>query len=137
MAFVSSFIYCDTVQPQITPAGLQYQILNPLQVLSPVAIPGNFSFSIACNISDFAIEQNHSVEISFKDPKGNLIGNPIKVEFGVEQLDQTKGKVNGLQVNLDMRNVVLKEEGVYTTEVAFDHVVIGEYKIRAIIQEPK
>ncbi|MFR6582688.1 MAG: hypothetical protein ACLURP_12105 [Ruminococcus sp.] len=52
MEYISSFTYCDTIQTEMTPQGPQQQIVKPLQVLTPIAIPGNFSFAIACSIAD-------------------------------------------------------------------------------------
>ena len=51
MEYISSFTYCDTIQTEMTPQGPQQQIVKPLQVLTPIAIPGNFSFAIACSIT--------------------------------------------------------------------------------------
>lgn len=42
MEYISSFTYCDTIQTEMTPQGPQQQIVKPLQVLTPIAIPGNF-----------------------------------------------------------------------------------------------
>ncbi len=46
MARVSSFVFCDSIQTVQQLNGNQvYNIVNPLQVLSPLTIPGAFSFS--------------------------------------------------------------------------------------------
>ena len=50
MVYISSFTYCDSIQTEMTPQGSINQIVNPLQVLAPIAVPGNYSFAIACNI---------------------------------------------------------------------------------------
>lgn len=47
--------------------------MNPLQVLAPVAIPGNYSFSIACNIAGFEASQENCVKMVFISPNGNKV----------------------------------------------------------------
>ena len=40
-----------------------------------------------------------------------------------------------MQFNLDMRNLVLREVGVYSTKVLVNGEQIGEYKIQVIVGE--
>lgn len=49
----------------MTQQGPQQQIIKPLQVLTPVAIPGNFSFAIACSITGFDTSKENTVKIIF------------------------------------------------------------------------
>ncbi len=51
MAKISTFVYYDSINTELTPDGPRHQLVNPLQVLSPVSLPGNFSFAISCGIS--------------------------------------------------------------------------------------
>lgn len=52
MEYISSFTYCDSIQIEMTPQGPRYQIVNPLQVLVPIAIPSNYSFAISVVLQD-------------------------------------------------------------------------------------
>lgn len=61
MAYISSFTYCDSIQMEMTPQGPRNQIVNPLQVLAPIAIPGNYSFAIACNVAGFDVEKENII----------------------------------------------------------------------------
>ena len=63
MVYISSFTYCDSIQTEMTPQGPRNQIVNPLQVLAPIAVPGNYSFAIACNIAGFDAKQENCVRI--------------------------------------------------------------------------
>ena len=73
MEYISSFTYCDTIQTEMTPQGPQQQIVKPLQALTPIAIPGNFSFAIACSIAGFDTSKENSVKIMFLDPSNNVL----------------------------------------------------------------
>ena len=55
----------------------------------------------------------------------------IKFQLPVEQLKLDKLGV--MQFNLDMRNLVLSEVGLYSTRVVVNGEQIGEYKIQVIV----
>lgn len=131
MAYVSSFVYCDTIQIQTTPNGPQHQIINPIQVLIPVGIPSNFSFSISCSIAGFVFDADHRVEIMFVDPAKKELIKPADITFNTskENLQGKNKRVPVITINMDLRNVILSTEGTYATIVKLDDEVLGEYKI--------
>lgn len=135
MEYISSFTYCDTIQTEMTPQGPQQQIMKPLQALMPIAIPSNFSFAIACNIAGFDATKENCIKIEFSDPDGNILYNTGDVKF---RLPPDQIKTNGLasiQFNIDIRNLVLKKVGLYSTKVVFNNNDLGEYKIQVIVGE--
>lgn len=133
MVYISSFTYCDSIQTEMTPQGPRNQIVNPLQVLAPIAVPGNYSFAISCNIAGFDAMQENCVRIQFISPNEQVLNDTgdIKFQLPVEQLKQDKLGV--MQFNLDMRNLVLSEVGLYSTRVVVNDEQIGEYKIQVIV----
>lgn len=133
MVYISSFIYCDSIQMEMTPQGPRNQIVNPLQVLAPIAIPGNYSFAIACNIAGFDVEKENSVRIQFVSSGEQLLNDTGDIKFQLP-IDQMKpGKPGVMQFNLDMRNLVFNEVGIYSTRVFVNGEQIGEYKIEVIV----
>ena len=99
MVYISSFTYCDKIQTEMTPQGPQRQIVTPLQVLMPVALPGNFSFSIAFNIAGFDAAQENTVKITFSDPSNNILYDTGNVNF---QLPPEQIKVNGVDCQVKL-----------------------------------
>lgn len=132
MAYISSFTYCDSIQMEMTPQGPRNQLVNPLQVLAPIAIPGNYSFAIVCNIAGFDVEKENSVRIQFVSSSNKILNDTgdIKFQVPIEQIKLDKPSV--MQFNLDMRNLILHEEGLYSTKVSVNGNQIGEYKIQVI-----
>lgn len=133
MTYISSFIYCDSIQTEITPQGPKPQIVNPLQVLAPIAVPGNYSFSVACNLAGFNSDVENTVRLQFVSPSGQVVydTNDIGFKIPVEQLQA--GKPAAMQFNMDLRNLVFREVGLYSTKVFFNQDLIGEYKIEVIV----
>lgn len=133
MAYISSFTYCDSIQMEMTPQGPRNQIVNPLQVLAPIAIPGNYSFAIACNVAGFDVEKENSVRIQFVSSSNQILNDTGDIKFQIP-IDQIKvDKPSVMQFNLDMRNLILYEVGLYSTKVFVNGEQIGEYKIQVIV----
>ena len=133
MAYISSFTYCDSIQMEMTSQGPRNQIVNPLQVLAPIAIPGNYSFAIACNVAGFDVEKENSVRIQFVSSSNQIINDTGDIKFQIP-IDQIKlDKPSVMQFNLDMRNLILHEVGLYSTKVFVNGEQIGEYKIQVIV----
>ena len=133
MAYISSFTYCDSIQMEMTPQGPRNQIVNPLQVLAPIAIPGNYSFAIACNIAGFDVEKENSVRIKFVSSDEQLLNDTgdIKFQLPVDQMKADKPSV--MPFNLDMRNLAFHQAGIYSIKVFVNGEQIGEYKIQVIV----
>ena len=133
MAYISSFTYCDNIQKEITPQGPRPQVVNPLQVLAPVAIPGNYSFSISYNLAGFDPTKENKVRLEFISPSNKIIydTNDINFQIPKEKLNLDKPAV--MQFNLDIRNLVFREKGLYTTKIQVNSEEVGEYKIEVIV----
>ena len=133
MAYISSFTYCDSIQMEMTPQGPRNQIVNPLQVLAPIAIPGNYSFAIACNVAGYDVKKENSFRIQFVSSSNQILNDTGDIKFQIP-IDQIKvDKPSVMQFNLDMRNLIIHEVGLYSTKVFVNGEQIGEYKIQVIV----
>jgi hypothetical protein len=133
MGYISSFTYCDSIQTEMTPQGPRDQIVIPLQVLAPIAIPGNYSFAISCNIAGFDATKENSIRIQFVSPSEQIVNDTGEVKFQLPSEQVQSDKPSVMQFNLDMRNLVLREVGIHSTKVFLNEVPIGEYKIEVIV----
>ena len=135
MEYISSFTYCDSIQTDFTPQGPRHQIVSPLQVLSPIALPSNYSFAIACGIAGFDVTKENSAKIQFVSPTGQIINDTGDINFQFPPEQTNPGKPSVMQINLDMRNVALREIGIHSTKIFINDIEIGEYKIPVIVGE--
>ena len=127
MEYISSFTYCDTIQTEMTPQGPQQQIVKP--------IPGNFSFAIACSIAGFDTSKENSVKIMFLDPSNNVLYDTGDVNFQLPTEQIKPSGIASMQFNIDIRNLVFREAGLHSTNVIFNNIELGEYKIQVIVGE--
>ena len=121
----------------MTPQGPRTQIVNPLQVIAPIAIPGNYSFAIACAVAGFDVRVKNSVNLQLKTEEGEVINDTGEIEFQLPEEVLNNNQPAIMQFNLDFRNLVLPKTGVYSTTVSFNGEKIGEYKIPVIKGAPK
>lgn len=135
MVYVSSFTYCESIQTEMTPEGPRMQIITPLQILKPVALPSNYSFVVACNIAGFDITKENKVRIVFVSPTNQTVNDTREIEFYMAGKNSDESGLNAMQFNLDLRNVVLREKGIHTTQIFANGELIGEYKIEVTTDE--
>lgn len=128
MINISSFVYCEYVQTEFTPKGPRPKVIRPLQVLEPVAVPSNYSFSTVCCITGLDCEIEHTIQMLFIDPDGNVLKDTRDLKFKFP----SKEMMGNMQFNLDARNIILRKEGEYKTKVFVDGECIGEYSIPVI-----
>ncbi len=134
-AYVSSFVYCDSIQQQVTPQGIQNQIVSPLQMLAPISVPGNYSFAIACSIMGYDKDKSNRLVLEFVDPKDN-VSTLADVTIQPVGIQTPTGKsVPAIQFNLDIRNFVLRYEGLHKTRVKLNDEVLAEYMITVVSGE--
>ncbi|GLG06370.1 DUF6941 family protein [Sellimonas catena] len=133
-AIVSTFIYClgtTNIEGKNSPINA----MGVLQNLTPEFIPSTFSFSIVVGIKQIDLSSDHKLDIIFKDTEGNNLVEAKDIPISAEQLKN--GDLNlpeeqrGLMLGLDLRNVILKKEGNYKTEVRLDGIILGEFDIYA------
>ena len=138
MARVSSFVFCDSVQVQQVAQGNQlWQIVNPLQVLSPYAIPGAFSFAFSCGISDFNTDEDNVLNIQLSDPEGTVITDSglISIPAFPEGIGHLPKDFRSFMFNMDFRNQPIKYSGLYSLAISMNGEQIGEFKIPAFQSE--
>lgn len=135
MEYISSFTYCDTIQTEMTPQGPQNQIVKPLQALAPVALPSNYSFAIACSVAGFDALKENCVRFVFSDPNNNILYDTNEVKFQLPAEQVKASGIASMQFNIDIRNLILRQTGIYSTKIIFNGNQLGDYKIQVIVGE--
>lgn len=129
---VSTFIYCLGT----TNSGDKNSPLNAMgvvPVLTPEFIPSTFSFSIVIGIQGIDDACNHTMDIIFKDSQENSLVEARNLSLPLEQLKngdvELPQEYKGIMLGMDLRNVIMRYEGVYHTEVNFDGQKLGDFDI--------
>lgn len=128
MPKVTTLFYCEDVNKNNN----HIQINNPLNIFTPVYVPGMFSFSIVASILD--IDENpFKIQLKFINQTNNKVlidTNEIFVnENNFVRDPGLPDKMQGFWIDLNFKNVVLDNEGEYVTEVYLNGKLDGEFPI--------
>jgi len=133
MAYVSTFVYSDSVQTELGPNGPKQTIVTPLIHFSPMFIPGNFSFAVTYGIMDLRENSNHELQFIFKSPVNEQLlidsGN-VQINVGPNLTGNNMPEhAQGVIVQMDFRNIAFRVEGIYKSEVILNGKSLGEFPI--------
>ena len=90
---------------------------------------------IACNIAGFDVNVKNSIRFQFISPEDEVVYDSNNIEFELPQDEKSVNMPNVMQFNMDMRNLVLREKGLYSTKVYFNNKLMNEYKIEVIVSD--
>jgi hypothetical protein len=134
MAKVSTFLYCEGVQNDVTPTGPKMHIIGPMQILTPMFIPSMFSFSVVIGIIDTNMKMPHKFRLLLKGPDEQIIidtGESIIPINNAKVIPNLPEDMQGFMGSIDFRNVAIRQEGTYEIEVFFDDESMGKFPIKA------
>lgn len=131
MAIIRNFLYCAAAKNESTKEGESPKIVidGLLNALTPDFIPGNYSFSIVFSVLNLGKNEEHTVKLSFTDEEKEMLleTEETTLKGGLENKNNIPDEFLGYNVCVDMRNVLFKHEGIYSTKVFVDGKEEGEY----------
>ena len=129
---IRSFTYCNDV---INDSNGYPLISGPLQILMPINIPANFSFSISFGVYDLNRNGHNRFEVEFIDADGNKIAyNDLNIPDFPNEIKKSKNPIC-IQINVGFRNIVLNKEGRYKTLIKYNGEKEFEYPIDVIVNK--
>lgn len=131
MPNITMFLVCDSInnfspQPEINIP----QLMGPQCVLRPQFIPGTFSFGLAVGVAGVDSNEQNTIRFTITNPAGAIIQNSGDNVFPPIGIDDTMPKeYQGFMLSLDIRNLLIEKEGVYTFTLYVNNVEIGHKEI--------
>jgi hypothetical protein len=134
MAQISCFMYAANVAKDA--GGMK--INNPLSAIVPMFIPSTFSFFVVFGVRDFDTKANHTIKVDFvskSDPNFNAPTTMAAIAPLPDDPNHLPDKFMGFISTIGFQNVILQNEGEYTTVIRFDDEILGEYEICVVKQK--
>lgn len=129
MARLGNFIYCLNAErvPAVNGKGDTINAMGVLSALTLEFMPGTFSFSIIFSVLDADASQRNEIQIVFSKKDTVLIDSGVISIPPIESTDNydLPKEYKGLNMSMDFRNVIFKEEGLYQTKVVFNNQEVG------------
>lgn len=130
MPYISTFMYCENTQNENTPEGNKLHIIGPMHIITPMFIPSMFSFCVTFGILDLCLNEQHILRYVFKSPNGEIVVDTKDIHLPIQELKEDLPKeMNGILLNMDFRNIALKIEGKYNSEIFVDEHSLGVFPI--------
>ena len=136
MAYINSFTYCEDIQQEIANNKVVPKIVNPLTELQTLFIPTHYSFAISCGITGENIDNDKFIRIVFMSPKGEIVNDTGKIDLSNFPRNN-KETTGNLKFNLIMKNVTLRETGIYETKIELNDQELQSFKIEVKKVEEK
>lgn len=123
---IVSFTYCEDVQNNECGKSV---IIAPIQMLTPVSLPTNYSFTVSFGIYDIP-KDGFEIRLDFFDSEENAISEnkmmfPPIDEKEVLDIDSPLC----VQINMGFRNLIFRNEGKYISKIYLNGELYGEYPI--------
>lgn len=122
---INNIVFCDSAQQLPLPQGGAVTVLNkPLPSITSEFIPGLYSMTVSFGISDFSDQGPKKMKASFFDDENR---EAFSLESNMDEMRIAKEALKeGLTCCIDLRNVKLMKEGVYTLQIELDGIVKKE-----------
>lgn len=135
MLRVSTFMYSEDSIAEPTPQGPRTNLVNPQLVFRPMFIPSLFSFAITFGVAGFDPSLEHKMRFMFISPEGEAL---LDTEFDLPKSDEKPElpiEQRGIMMNMNLRNVPFKSEGIYDSEVFMNGGSLGKFPIYVKVKE--
>lgn len=134
MAHVSTFVYAqDSNTEPNGSGGNDLHLINPQHIFTPPFMPSLFSFVIMFGILGIEQSSTNKIRIVFRGPNPEEAPLVDSGEFDYPANNQGVSlpiEMQGFLMNLNLRNVPFKHEGVYTTEIFANGKSLGVFPIQ-------
>lgn len=129
MAKLVSFVVCSAINNiPVTNTEQLTHLVAPQIALRPQFIPGTFSFGVAVGIADIDLQEENTMRFTVASPDGNVIQDSGETPLPKSPVHDTMPKeYQGFMLNIDIRNLVVQDEGKYTFNFYINGDSIGEY----------
>ena len=128
MVRLANFIYCINAERTATDDGNGGNInaMGIMAAITPEFVPGTFSFSIIFSVLGVDTTENNTVQVIFKkdSEENSLVDTGIITvpPISDQNLTGIPDEYKGMNMSMDLRNVIFESEGVYTTKVIFNGI---------------
>jgi hypothetical protein len=133
MAKLTEFILCDSISAvPASEGGVLQQLTSPQVALRPQFVPGNFSFGVVVGIQGMNLHITNRICFTIADPQGNVILESAISEvppISEDEPETMPEEYQGVVMNMDIRNLVICENGVYLLSIYANDELVGKQSI--------
>lgn len=133
MPYISTFVYCESIENENVSNDSKLHIVGPMHIITPLFVPSMFSFCVSFGILNLKLDKPHSLRFIFKGPdveQENIIDTG-DMDLPLQEVnDGLPDDMKGIMMNFDFRNIPFRSEGEYSSEIIIDGKEMGKFPIK-------
>lgn len=106
MAKIGYFVVCEAVFG----SGNEMIIKNPYEAITPLSIPGNYSFAMAFSLLNLTKNRKYILNFKIVDPNGKEISNH-KIDFDFMPPEEIEDSISSGSMTVNFNNVEFYVQG--------------------------
>lgn len=128
---ISSVVCCESIAQDL---GNKTVITAPIQVFKLINIPSMYSFSVSVGLVDVDKHGKDLFSMSILDPNGVIVNKIESMNLPIPPDEILNSESSyGLNINLDIRNLIFNQVGTYTLLVyEGDNIISESYFVVAL-----
>lgn len=131
MARLEFVVVCNAINSVPGERGeMTPNLVAPQIALRPRFVPGNFSFALSVGISGVDLQKENRMRFTITTPEGRLLQDSGETELPkIPIKDTMPAEYQGFVINMDIRNLVIENEGAYSFALYINGECIGTHTI--------
>lgn len=126
MEKIATFLICDSIENIPKGNGMLPIVNAPQLVLRPMFVPGVISFAIVLGIKGMDLNKNNKINVQICTPNGEALQNIENNLPVTPKTDSLPDEYNGCMMFVDIRNMVVMNDGDYLVNISVNDNVIGQ-----------
>lgn len=123
-----NIVFCEALQ-QTSGANSAPTIMNLFTTISPVAIPGNYTFSVLCSVANLP-KSTKTLRLKIGIIDGELLFDTNQID--ICQIPLQNDNYPQINIGADLRNIIIIKEGQIYAELYADNELIEKSTIDVI-----
>lgn len=128
---ICSFILCNGIETVMnSQGGTMSALMGPQVLLQPEFIPTNFSFGFSVGFIGIDLTQENQIKFRIMSPNNEMVMESRNSLIPINATEDSIPKeYRGFNMTTDVRNMVIKMEGIYTLEFFVNDELAGTQEV--------
>lgn len=130
MEMGTEIVFCDRVVSNVSGNKAAPCVSKPLESISPISIPGNYTFSVFLSIKN-VLQEHKELEVEIYNTENVRIFYTEKIRL--EKFKKESNMYSEIIITTELRNVVIESTGYFTAKILLDGQIVRENKLEVRI----
>lgn len=120
----AQIIFAEDLEQQQNGISNRLSVINPVLAARVPFLPTTYSFSLVIIVSGYDFSKKGTIKITLESPEGEELFNTN------EQQVPGMSDTDNLNLNLDLKNIILRSDGDYVAKLEYNGNIVATQKLR-------